>query len=189
MPIPLNRSGIRNLFALALFLSSIATGVADNYNRPPSLFTVSVPTTPTGPGEFDIPIKFGAGKTRPIALSDTWRVHGGTDFEQQPPSRHPVMVELHGTVGKIRKLIARVMVRYYRNETGRWQPLYLLNQEPLMVPTPEGWQPLFDTRESPEILGLLNRDLPNPAGYRPSIDFKVQRGKVSIDSWVVKEYQ
>lgn len=172
-----------------LLLAGLGPIQADNYNRPPRLFTLTVPGLQTDPSGIDIPIQFGDGKTTPIAQSDAWRIFDGSLMEQRPKNLNPIMVELHGTVGKVRKIIARVMVRYYQDERGLWQPLYQLNQEPLMVKTPQGWRPLFDTRESPEVLGVMNRGHPNPAGYRPSIDFKVQRGKVSIDSWVIKQHR
>ena len=169
---------------LALFLPGAVN--ADNYNLKPRLFAVTVPGLTTEPREFDIPIQYGEGKSSPIAQSDTWRIHGGTVFDQQPSSRRPILVELHGKVGPVRKLVAKVMVQYQQNTEGKWQPLYQFDQEPLMVKTPQGWQPLFDSRESPEILGVINRDFPNAAGYRSYIDFKIQRGKIIIDSWNVK---
>lgn len=177
------------LLALLLVFFTPGLATADNYNVTPRLFAVTVPGLTTENNEFDIPIQFGTGKTTPIAQSDTWRVYGGTEMDQAPSSRRPILVELHGSVDKVRKLIARVMVRYYQNENGKWQPLYQLNQEPLVIKTPQGWKPLYDSRESPEILGVMNRKLPNSAGYRPYIDFKVQRGKVSIDAWHVKQHR
>ena len=162
------------------------TAAADNYNREPHLFTVTVPGLTKEPKEFDVPIKTGEGKSQPIAESDTWRIYGGTQLYKQPSNLRPTIVELHGKVGEERKLMARVVVQYFKNADGKWQPMFLLSQEPLMVRTPSGWKPLFDAPESPEILGIQNRDLPNPEGYRPYIDFKAQRGKISIDSWNVK---
>lgn len=185
----MNSLSSRRIFALLIMAISVmapVTAAADNYNRDPHLFTLTVPGLSREPKEFDIPIKYGEGKSQPIAQSDTWRIYGGSKFDERPSSHHPILVELHGKVGPVRKLVARVMVQYFENADGRWQPLFLLSQEPLMVPTPQGWKPLFDTRESPEILGILNRDLPNAQGYRPYVDFKVQRGKIIIDSWNVK---
>jgi len=178
------------IFALLIIAISTAappTVTADNYNRKPRLFTVTVPGLTRELKEFDIPIQYGEGKTRPIAQSDTWRIYGGSEFDQRPSRHHPILVELHGEVGPMRKLVVKVMVQYFENARGKWQPMFLLNQEPLIVPTPQGWKPLFDTRESPEIIGVLNRDLPNPQGYRPYVDFKIQRGKIIIDSWNVKK--
>lgn len=176
-----------SLFGASTIPDPASAQEGTNFNLPQRLFAVTVSGSETDTGHIDIPIKTGKGKAMPIAKSDHWKIYGGTLLESSPPYPHkPLTVELYGETGTGHKLITRVMVRYYKTENG-WQPLYQLNQEPLMVKTSSGWKPLFGSPESPEILGVMNRELPNSAGYRPTIDFKVfNKARISIDSWDVK---
>ena len=177
------------LFGTSTLLKTALAQEGSNFNIPHRLFAVTVPGVKAGVGRIDIPMKTGKGKARPIANSDQWRIYGGTVLSSAPRSTKPIVVELYGTASTGRKLITRVLVRYYQTEKGI-QPLYQLNQEPLMIKTPSGWKPLFDSVDSPEILGVMNRELPNSAGYRPTIDFKVfNKAKISIDSWNVLKQQ
>lgn len=188
----LNQTPRTLFFLLIVFSTTIQSASAEedqNFNIPTRIFAITVPGLKTEPNRIDIPVKLGAGKSQPIAISNQWKIYGGTTLSTRPMSLKPIIVELHGTVGPLRKLIARVVVQYYPvNSSGSvgWKPMYQLNQEPLMIKTATGWKPLFDTRDSPEILGVLNRKHPNSAGYRPNIVFKLFKGKASIDSWDIR---
>ena len=173
---------------LSCFLLSIGTANADNYNLPDRIMAVTVPNLRATRDHFDILVNTKQGQVAPLAQSGTWRVFGGTVLNKAPASLEPKLVELHGTVGTERKLIVRIWVRYYQTGNG-WQPMYKLSQEPVVIKTPGGWKPLLDSPVSPELVDVLNwQQHPTPAGYRPSIDFKMYRNKVSIDSWVVKKH-
>jgi len=173
---------------LSLILLSVGTASADNYNLPDRIMAVTVPNLQADRDHFDIPLLAAKGQVTPLAQSGTWRVFGGTVLSKPPASMEPVLVELHGTVGTDRKLIVRVWVRYYQTNKG-WQPMYKLSQEPVVIKTPGGWKPLFDSPVSPELVEVLNwKQHPTPAGYRTWLDFKMYRSKVSIDSWVFKKH-
>jgi len=173
---------------ITLALLQAGTARADNYNLPDRIMAVTVPNLQATRDHFDIPLDTAKGQVAPLALSGTWRIFGGTILTGPPASLEPVLVELHGMVGTDRKLIVRVWVRYYQTNKG-WQPLYKLSQEPVVIKTPGGWKPLFDSPVSPELVDILNRQQhPTPAGYRAWLDFKMYRSKVSIDSWVFKKH-
>ncbi|MGW8248767.1 MAG: hypothetical protein ACWGOV_11750 [Acidiferrobacterales bacterium] len=172
----------------SFILLSAGTVNADNYNLPDRIMAVTVPNLQADRDHFDIPLSKTKGQVAPLALSGTWRIFGGTVLTKPPASLEPVLVELHGMVGTDRKLIVRVWVRYYPTNKG-WQPLYKLSQEPVVIKTPGGWKPLFDSPVSPELVDILNlQQHPTPAGYRAWLDFKMYRNKVSIDSWVFKKH-
>jgi len=173
---------------LSLFLLSISTAHADNYNLPNRILAVTVPNLRADRDHFDIPLNVKKGQVAPLAQSGTWRVFGGTILSTPPASQEPVLVELHGMVGTERKLIVRIWVRYYQTANG-WQPLYKLSQEPVVIKTPGGWKPLFDSPVSPELVDVLNwQQHPTAAGYRTALDFKMYRSTVSIDSWEIKPH-
>jgi hypothetical protein len=173
---------------LSIILLSVGTAHADNYNLPNRLMAVTVPNLRADRDHFDIPVNTKQEQVAPLAQSGTWRVFGGTVLSKPPVSLEPVLVELHGTVGTQRKLIVRIWVRYYQTSNG-WQPMYKLSQEPVVIKTPGGWKPLLESPVSPELVDILNwQQHPTAAGYRSSIDFKMYRSKVSIDSWVVKAH-
>jgi len=173
---------------LTFILLTVGTAHADNYNLPDRLMAVTVPNLQANRDHFDIPLNTTQGQVAPLALSGTWRVFGGTVLGRPPASSEPVLVELHGTVGTDRKLIVRIWVRYYQTRSG-WQPMYKLSQEPVVIKTPGGWKPLFDSPVSPELVDILNwQQHPNPAGFRPYLDFRMYRSKVSIDSWEIKPH-
>jgi hypothetical protein len=174
----------------SFILLSAGTANADNYNLPDRIMAVTVPNLQASRDHFDIPLDTATakGQVEPLALSGIWRIFGGTVLTKPPASLEPVLVELHGMVGTDRKLIVRVWVRYYQTNKG-WQPLYKLSQEPVVIKTPGGWKPLFDSPVSPELVDILNlQQHPTPAGYRAWLDFKMYRSKVSIDSWVFKKH-
>jgi len=173
---------------LSLLLLSVSTVHADNYKPPKRILAVTVPNLQAERDHFDIPLNVQKGRVAPLAQSGTWRVFGGSVLGQPPASLEPVLVELHGMVGTDRKLIVRIWVRYYQTTNG-WQPLYKLSQEPVVIKTPGGWKPLLDSPVSPELVDLLNwQQHPTPAGYRTSLDFKMYRSEVSIDSWEIKPH-
>ena len=173
---------------LALLLLPIGTANADNYNLPDRIMAVTVPNLQADRDHFDIPPGVEKGQVAPLVLSGTWRVFGGTVLSKPPASLEPVLVELHGMVGTDRKLIVRIWVRYYQTAKG-WQPFYKLSQEPVVIKTPGGWKPLFDSPVSPELVDVLNwQQHPTPDGYRAWIDFRMYRSKVSIDSWEIKPH-
>ena len=180
-----------NLLAVAclsLLLLSVGTVDADNYNLPDRILAVTVPNLQAERDHFDIPLNVQKGQVAPLAQSGTWRVFGGTVLSTPPASLEPVLVELHGMVGTDRKLIVRIWVRYFPTTLG-WQPLYKLSQEPVVIKTPGGWKPLFDSPVSPELVDVLNwQQHPTPDGYRAWIDFRMYRSKVSIDSWEIKPH-
>lgn len=187
--LPKPRQPILPVLASFLLFTGLFTGpvAADNYNLADRLFAVTAPGLKTVRNHFEVPVKSGKGQVKPLAISGTWRIYGGTVLPSKPRAQRPILVELSGTVGKQRKLIARVLVRYYPTKRG-WQPMYQMKLEPVMVKTPSGWQPLFDSPDSPELLDITNRQQhPTPAGYRPYLDFRMYRSKVSIDSWVIKD--
>jgi len=188
MLIQKNLARLGNFFLLLFMFAAATNAAANNYNLPDRYLAVTVPGLQADPDHFDIQTSSLKGQVPPLALSGTWRIFGGTVLTKPPSTLDPRLIELHGLVGTDRKLIVRVWVRYYQTTSG-WQPMYKLDQEPVMIPTPGGWKPLFDSPVSPEVVEVLNwQQHPNPDGFRSYIDFKLYRSKVSIDSWQVKDH-
>lgn len=131
----------------------------------------------------------GPGETEPVARSPRWRVMPGPSISQPPSSFAPITVELHGYVNNSKKpkLITHVMVRYFQVAANEWRPMYQLYQEPLMLKTPNGPQPMFNIPEAPEYLTNLTPHSISYNGYFPGLDFRLQPGRtVVFNSWVVK---
>lgn len=187
----MKRSLSRRLFLLLLIPLSVPAAYAEEESQgtvlnPPRLMAVTVPGLRRSPDHFNIPVKTGPGKTQPFAKSGRWAFFGGTVLSQKPQTTGPILIELYGIADTGRKLMARVVMKYYPVAGNRWQPLYQLNQEPIMIKQGNQWVPLFDSQDSPEMLAILNKTLPNGEGYYPYLDVQFYKGPVIIDSWVVK---
>lgn len=181
----------RRFFLLLLTTLCLQTVHAEEESQgyvlnPPRLMAVTVPGLRRTPDHFDIPVKAGPGKTQPFAKSGRWAFFGGTVLTQKPNFVGPMLIELYGQADTGRKLMARVVLKYFPLSGNRWQPMYQLNQEPIMIKQGNQWVPLFDSQDSPEMLAILNKALPNGEGYFPFLDVQFYKGPVILDSWIVK---
>jgi hypothetical protein len=187
----MNQSPSRWLYLLLLIPMLVQTARAEeeaegsNIN-PPRLMAVTVPGLQQSPDHFDIPLQLGPGNGLALAISGRWTFYGGTILSQRPRIIGPLRIDLYGPTNAGRKLMARVLLKYYPLGGNRWQPMYQLDQEPVMIKSGDRWVPLFDSPESPEMLAVLNKTLPNGEGYYPFLDVQLYKGPVTIDSWVVK---
>jgi hypothetical protein len=187
----MNYTLCRWLFLLLLMPLSLHAAQAEEASQgfvldPPRLMAVTVPGLQRSPDHFDVPVKMGAGNTEPFARSGRWAFFGGTVLTQKPQNIGPLLIELYGKAETGRKLMARVVLKYFPLTGNRWQPMYQLNQEPIMIKQGNQWVPLFDSQDSPEMLAILNKTLPNGEGYYPFLDVQFYKGPVILDSWIVK---
>lgn len=134
-----------------------------------------------------LPVKIKSGlvsSPKPGQAPERWRILPGDAFEggARPADR---AVEFYQGKDAARILLLRIEVRYFRHRDGRWVAHFQPHENPLVAYDGKRWVPLTQTQGKSGLIVLHGGLLPNAEGYYPALEFGLNSGRGSIDSWVV----
>lgn len=122
---------------------------------------------------------------KPLPAQTSWRILPGTLY---PVNKHPrgeAKVKLYTGEGVHRQLICSIKVKYFRNRQNRWQPLYQLDPDTIIIFRGSVWAPLNPVADEHNVTFLTNQRMPNGQGYYPYLDIESIRGPLTVNSWIV----
>ena len=109
----------------------------------------------------------------------------GYQFSSYKRPRGTIKVKLYTDEGANRRLLCAIGVRYFRNAEGKWQPLYRLDPDTIIVFRGNAWAPLNPAAaDESNLLFLTNTRSPNGQGFHEYLELESSEGPVTINSWI-----
>ena len=180
---------VLRFFGLAVLSISVSLAEEPTYNQEgfglPALMVITHPGA--GPDEEGRRVRPLVGIVKPkepLGPREKWRIVPGTLFDPGVRITGSAKVKLYTDEGANRRLLCVINVRYFRNREGKWQPLYKLDSDSLIIFRGNAWAPLNPVADEHNLFFLSNTYAPNGQGYYPYLDLTSSVGPVTINSWI-----
>ena len=96
-------------------------------------------------------------------------------------------IELIFPVNDTDQILCVVEARYFL-DSGRWKPLFRIDDSPLVIRDPNSglWRPAGYVDGNPSLMMFIGPKMPNPEGYFTELNFTLTTGSLAITSYRVR---